>query len=117
MTTHPPKQPDTYEGSSSEINISVLIQALINRGWIILGGALISAFIVGLYSFVSPRLYQSEALILVSPSIHSRVSFCIQFCCFESRIDSDGGASPPLFDGQNVKVQCRLSRRWDLCGL
>ena len=52
-----------------EINLSELIDILIKRKGFILGGAFVCAFVVGLFTVLSPRLYQSDSLILVSPSI------------------------------------------------
>ena len=54
---------------NNEVNLGELIELLLKRKWLILGGSLACSMIVGIYTFLMPRQYQSEALILVSPSI------------------------------------------------
>ena len=66
MTALPP---DTHNRYDDEINLAQLIGVLLKSKWLILGGTLICSLIVGLHAFLLPRQYQSESLILVSPSI------------------------------------------------
>ena len=61
--------PNTYERYDNEINLAELIEVLLKRKWLIFSGSFACALIVGLFTFSMPRLYQSEALVLVSSSI------------------------------------------------
>ena len=60
-----PTQNDYYD----DIKIAELFDALLKRKWLILAGSFLCAFIVGLLTLLTPREYESEALILVSPTI------------------------------------------------
>lgn len=69
MTTSSPRESDHHGNFGYEINTTVITEILLKHKWLILGGSFACALIVGLYSFLSPRRYVSEALILVSPPI------------------------------------------------
>jgi hypothetical protein len=60
-----PTQNDYYD----DIKIAELLDALLKRKRLILAGSFLCAFIVGLFTLLTPREYESEALILVSPTI------------------------------------------------
>lgn len=68
MTT-PPSASNTYDRYDDEISLAELFKILLQRKWLILGGSLTCALIVGMYTYLLPRHYQSEALVLISPSI------------------------------------------------
>ena len=51
------------------IDVAEVVGLFLKHKWLILGGSLSSALLVCLIIFISPRQYQSQALILVSQSI------------------------------------------------
>ena len=69
MNKTPPSQDDNYNFYDDQINLSGIIDVLLERKWLILGGSFLCALIVGTHSFLTPRLYKAETIILVSPSI------------------------------------------------
>ena len=69
MDTSSKEYPHSQSRHDDEINLAELINTLLERKWLIFGGAFICSFIVGLYLVSKPKQYQSEALVLVSSSI------------------------------------------------
>lgn len=68
-----PKMNTSPDGNTKIVNyeytLEDIAEIIFKKKGLIIGGSLIVTFLVGLITFLSPREYQSEALILVSPSI------------------------------------------------
>ena len=62
-------QSTTHNNRDREIDLIELIEAFRRSKWLILGGSLLCASAMGIWTYFTPRQYASESLILVSPPI------------------------------------------------